>query len=38
MGGNLVFSFQKLFNDTGVLTRNCVAEFEGKHFVVTQVI
>ena len=36
IGGNLVFSFQKLFNDTGVLTRNCVAEFEGKHFVVTQ--
>ena len=36
IGGNLVFSFQKLFNDTGVLTRNCVAEFEGRHFVVTQ--
>lgn len=36
IGGNLVFSFQKLFNDTGVLTRNCIAEFEGKHFVVTQ--
>ena len=36
IGGNLVFSFQKLFNDTGVLSRNCVAEFDGKHFVVTQ--
>ena len=36
IGGNLVFSFQKLFNDTGILTRNCVAEFEGQHFVVTQ--
>jgi len=36
IGGNLVFSFQKLFNDTGVLTRNCIAEFDGNHFVVTQ--
>ena len=36
IGGNLVFSFKKLFNDTGILTRNCVQEFEGKHFVVTQ--
>ena len=36
IGGNLVFSFKKLFNDTGILTRNCVQEFEGRHFVVTQ--
>ena len=36
IGGNLVFSFKKLFNDTGILTRNCVQEFEGKHFVLTQ--
>ena len=36
IGGNLVFSFKKLFNDTGILTRNCVQEYEGKHFVVTQ--
>ena len=36
IGGNLVFSFKKLFNDTGILTRNCVQEFEGNHFVVTQ--
>ena len=36
IGGNLVFSFQKLFNDTGVFTRNCIAEFDGNHFVVTQ--
>jgi len=35
IGGNLVFSFQKLFNDTGILSRNCVTEFNGKHFVVT---
>ena len=36
IGGNLVFSFKKLFNDTGILTRNCVQEFEGKHYVLTQ--
>ncbi len=36
IGGNLVFSFKKLFNDTGVLTRNCIEEFDGKHFVVSQ--
>ena len=35
IGGNLVFSFQKLFNDTGVLSRNCVVEFDNRHFVVT---
>lgn len=36
IGGNLVFSFQKLFNDTGILSRNCVVEFDSKHFVVTE--
>ena len=36
IGGNLVFSFQKLFNDTGILSRNCAVEFEGKHFVVVE--
>ena len=36
IGGNLVFSFQKLFNDTGVLSRNCVVEFDSRHFVVTE--
>tara|TARA_R110000803_G_scaffold1850_1_gene6054 strand:- start:7030 stop:8568 length:1539 start_codon:yes stop_codon:yes gene_type:complete len=36
IGGNLVFSFQKLFSDTGVLSRNCVVEFDSKHFVVTE--
>ena len=35
IGGNLVFSFQKLFNDTGILSRNCACEYNGKHFVVT---
>tara|TARA_R100001530_G_scaffold135816_1_gene114060 strand:+ start:103 stop:1647 length:1545 start_codon:yes stop_codon:yes gene_type:complete len=36
IGGNLVFSFKKLFSDSGVLSRNCVAEFNNQHFVVTQ--
>jgi len=36
IGGNLVFSFQKLFNDTGILSRNCAVEFDGKHFVVVE--
>ena len=34
-GGNLVFDIKKLFDDSGALSRNCVAEFNGKHFVVT---
>ena len=36
IGGNLVFSFQKLFNDTGILSRNCAVEFDGKHFVIVE--
>ena len=36
IGGNLVFSFQKLFSDTGILSRNCAVEFNNKHFVVTE--
>ena len=36
IGGNLVFSFKKLFSDSGILSRNAVAEFNNKHFVVTQ--
>tara|TARA_R100001510_G_scaffold20491_1_gene17901 strand:- start:7856 stop:9394 length:1539 start_codon:yes stop_codon:yes gene_type:complete len=36
IGGNLVFSFQKLFNDTGILSRNCAVEFNNKHFVVVE--
>lgn len=35
-GGVNVFNFSKLYSDSGVLTTNCVAEFEGKHFVVSQ--
>jgi hypothetical protein len=35
IGGNLVFSFRKVFSDgSGVLAKDCVTEFDGKHFVV----
>ena len=34
IGGNSIFSFRKVFNDTGVLGRDCVVEFEGRHFVI----
>lgn len=35
IGGNFIFSFRKVFSDdTGILSRDCVTEFDGKHFVV----
>lgn len=34
IGGVFVFQFQQLFDDVGMLGLNCVAEFDGKHFVV----
>ena len=34
-GTALVFNFKKLFSDTGILSKNCVTEFNGNHFVVT---
>lgn len=34
VGGVFVFQFQQLFNDIGALAENCIAEFDGKHFVV----
>lgn len=34
VGGVFVFQFQQLFDDVGMLSPNCVAEFDGKHFVV----
>lgn len=34
VGGVFVFQFQQLFDDVGMLSDNCVAEFDGKHFVV----
>lgn len=36
IGGVFVFSFRQLFDDVGVLSRDCVCEFDGKHFVVGQ--
>ena len=35
VGGDFVFSFRKLFGrDGGILSKHCVAEFEGQHFVL----
>lgn len=34
IGGAFVFQFQQLFDDVGMIATNCVAEFDGKHFVV----
>ena len=34
IGGTFVFAFRQLFKNNGILTRRCVQEFEGKHFVV----
>lgn len=36
VGGVYVFQFQQLFDDVGMLAPNCVAEFDGKHFVIGQ--
>lgn len=35
VGGVNIFRFYQLFSNIGVLTRRCVKEFEGKHFVIT---
>ena len=36
IGGEFNFSFRKLFgDDAGMLAKECVAEFEGKHFVLS---
>lgn len=36
IGGNSIFRFSKVFDNTGVMGVNCVAEFEGNHFVVSR--
>lgn len=36
IGGVYVFSFRQLFDDVGTLSKECVAEFDAKHFVVGQ--
>lgn len=33
--GNNIFNFRRMFITSGVLTRNCIAEYRGRHFVVT---
>ncbi len=35
VGGNNIFNFRRAFITSGVLTRNCIAEYRGRHFVVT---
>lgn len=33
VGNQFIFRFRRLFNDGGILNRNCAIEIEGKHFV-----
>ena len=35
VGGNNIFNFRRAFITVGALTRNCIAPYQGKHFVVT---
>lgn len=35
VGGNNVFSFRKLFDTIGCFNLNCVAEYQGRHVVLT---
>jgi hypothetical protein len=35
VGGNEIFSIKKVFPNVGMLSKNCAAAFNGKHFVVT---
>jgi hypothetical protein len=35
IGGKFIFQFRELFGDVGALATHCVAEFEGKHLVLT---
>lgn len=34
IGGVYVFGFRQLFDDIGIMSQHCVAEFDGKHFVL----
>lgn len=36
VGGNEVFQFDEVFGTMGALSRNCIQEFYGKHFVLVQ--
>lgn len=33
VGGTFIFNFRKVFDDAGVINKNCVIEVEGKHYV-----
>ncbi len=35
VAGQFVFNFRKLFVTSGVLSRNCITEYNGHHFVLT---
>jgi len=35
IGGPFVFSFKKMLGTSGIMNRNCVVEFDGYHFVLT---
>lgn len=35
IGGSQIFSFQLFLKESGILGRDCMIEFNGKHFVVT---
>ena len=35
VGGDFVFRFQKVIGSSGAMNRNCIAEFQGQHFVLT---
>ena len=36
VGGTFVFAFRQIYASQGMLARRCMAEYEGKHFVVGQ--
>lgn len=36
VGGDYIFNWRKLFSDSGILAPECVVEFEGQHFVVSE--
>lgn len=35
VGGSFVFNSRSLFGSSGILARNCVVEYEGNHYVLT---
>lgn len=33
VGGTFIFNFRKVFDDAGVINKNCIVEVEGRHYV-----